>query len=87
MKTKTGLYAFKSPYHKNKQLPFMVLTETLVKTVEYKGFTAYKVFSNYQDVNGTIDYCKMKYICSENEAIISSDKKIKSLMTTLSRAK
>ena len=49
-----GEYTFKSPYHKNKRLPFNIIGYSLneerpveVETVEYKGWTRSVICSNY----------------------------------------
>jgi hypothetical protein len=36
-----GTYLVKSPYHKNKMLPFNIESDGYVSTVEYKGWQAY----------------------------------------------
>lgn len=85
---KTGLFSFKSPYHKNKELPFLVESDGYVKTVEYKGKTAYLHTSFYSDVQKTIESCKMQFVCSYDEAINKLfDKKIDYLMMQILKAK
>lgn len=46
-----GNYTFKSPYHKNKRLPFNLLgvsgDRISVYTVEYKGWTKYDHYGDY----------------------------------------
>jgi hypothetical protein len=49
-----GNYTFKSPYHKNKRLPFTVVGESIypefpvdVRTVAYRGWEKENVFTQY----------------------------------------
>jgi hypothetical protein len=42
-----GTYILKSPYHKNKKLPFNIESDGYVSTVEYKGWQAYLVQCKY----------------------------------------
>ncbi len=51
-----GVYTVKSPYHKKAHyLPFLVVSYChfnktyTVRTVEYKGYTAYKIESDYSE--------------------------------------
>ena len=84
----TGLFSLVSPYHKNKLLPFLVQSDGYVKTIEYKGKTAYLHTSFYSNVNETIKGCKMQFICSYNDALNKLfDKQIDYFMTQLHRAK
>jgi hypothetical protein len=49
-----GTYVVKSPYHKNKLLPFNISKDGYVQTVEYKGFTAY-LSSRYYPIETLTD--------------------------------
>ena len=52
-----GTYWLKSPYHKNKKLPFNIESDGYVSTVEYKGWDAYLVQGKYslESLNELID--------------------------------
>lgn len=58
-----GLWKFKSPYHKNKWLPFLVKSNNEVETVEYRGKTAYKTKSKYENIQETLEKIKAIKVC------------------------
>lgn len=57
-----GQYNFKSPYHKNKKLPFNIESDGYVSTIEYKGWTAYMVQCYYtnEGLNELVNSGKLK---------------------------
>jgi len=88
----TGLYEFKSPYHKHKLLPFLVLTPNFVKTVEYRGKQAYRANSEYSDVQSVISACNMTKVCEYSDvqdvySAKNTDNHICSLVRQLDKAK
>lgn len=84
-----GLYSLESPYHKgNVKLPFLIQSDGYVRTIEYKGKTAYKANGYFGSPMGTVKQCKMIFICDYQTAQTEIwNKKIVDLMIKLNKAK
>lgn len=65
------LYKFKSPYVKGEYLPFMIMDNSgYVQSIEQKGMTKYKSNSHYENVNDTIQHCKMEEVNPKSKEAI-----------------